>query len=212
MFIAAGVTDALDGFIAKHFNVRTTLGGYLDPLADKALLMIGLCHARLSQDHIEDWLVILIVFRDVLIIGGAILYQTLTQSLTMQPLWISKINTVAQIMLAALAARLARARHVPGPRRHCGLLTWIVAASTVRSGLALSGDLGLRASSASRTANDARSGNCDSGWSAWRCFLIALYLLRAVLLPFVAGIAIAYLLDPLCDRLERAGCSRLVAT
>ena len=101
MFIAAGVSDAIDGFIAKNFNVRTTLGGYLDPLADKALLTS--VYVTLGyEDHIEDWLVILIVFRDVLIIGGAILYQTLTQALTMQPLWISKINTVAQIMLAAL--------------------------------------------------------------------------------------------------------------
>src|SRR5215510_16304258 len=50
-------------------------------------------------------------------------------------------------------------------------------------------------------------------WLLWLAlFLISLYLLRAVLLPFVAGIAIAYLLDPICDRLERAGCSRLIAT
>jgi cardiolipin synthase (CMP-forming) len=134
VFIFAGVTDALDGFIAKHFNVRTTLGGYLDPLADKALLMS--VYVTLGyQDHIEDWLVILIVFRDVLIIGGAILYQTLTQSLTMEPLWISKINTVAQIMLAAVALGLL-GFHIPGHDVIVEFFTWIVAASTAGSGLA----------------------------------------------------------------------------
>src|SRR5262245_15242483 len=134
VFIIAGVTDALDGFIAKHFNVRTTLGGYLDPLADKALLTS--VYVTLGyQDHIEDWLVILIVFRDVVIIGGAILYQTLTQSLTMEPLWISKINTVAQITLAAVLLGLL-AFQIDGHWVTVELLTWIVAASTAGSSLA----------------------------------------------------------------------------
>jgi cardiolipin synthase (CMP-forming) len=134
VFILAGVTDAIDGFIAKHFDVRTTLGGYLDPLADKALLMS--VYVTLGyRDHIENWLVILIVFRDVLIIGGAILYQTLTQSLTMQPLWISKINTVAQIMLAALLLGLLGFK-IEGYGAIVQALTWFVAASTVASGAA----------------------------------------------------------------------------
>ena len=134
VFISAGVTDALDGFIAKHFNVRTTLGGYLDPLADKALLTS--VYVTLGyEDHIADWLVILIVFRDVLIIGGAILYQTLTQALTMQPLWISKINTVAQIILAALLLGLL-GYGIQEDRGIVQALTWFVAASTVASGFA----------------------------------------------------------------------------
>ncbi|MGE0117111.1 MAG: CDP-alcohol phosphatidyltransferase family protein [Dongiaceae bacterium] len=101
VFAAAGVSDALDGFIAKQFGLRTVLGGFLDPLADKALLM-SVYVALGYRDQVETWLVIIIVSRDILIIGGAILYQTLTQSLTMQPLFISKINTGAQIALAAL--------------------------------------------------------------------------------------------------------------
>jgi cardiolipin synthase len=134
VFVAAGVSDALDGFIAKHFDVRTTLGGYLDPLADKALLTS--VYVTLGyRDQIEDWLVILIVFRDVLIIGGAILYQTLTQSLTMQPLWISKINTVAQIALAALLLGLL-GFGISNDHGTVLFLTWFVAASTVASGAA----------------------------------------------------------------------------
>ena len=101
LFVVAGVSDALDGFIAKHFRVQSVLGAYLDPLADKALLTS--VYVTLGyQGQIVSWLVILVVFRDVLIIGGAILYQTLTQSLKMQPLFVSKINTTAQIALAAV--------------------------------------------------------------------------------------------------------------
>lgn len=101
MFVAAGVSDALDGFIAKHFAARSVIGGYLDPLADKALLTS--VYVTLGYvGHMASWLVILVVFRDVLIIGGAILYHTLTGKLTMQPLFVSKINTTAQIALAAV--------------------------------------------------------------------------------------------------------------
>ena len=101
VFAAAGVSDAIDGFIAKNFGARTVIGGFLDPLADKALL-VSVYVTLGYRGQVETWLVILIVFRDVLIIGGAILYQTVTQSLTMQPLLISKVNTAAQIILAIL--------------------------------------------------------------------------------------------------------------
>jgi len=101
VFAAAGASDALDGFIAKQFGLRTVIGGFLDPLADKALLMS--VYITLGyRGQVDNWLVILIVSRDILIVGGAILYQTVTQSLTMQPLLISKINTAAQITLAVL--------------------------------------------------------------------------------------------------------------
>ena len=101
LFIAAGVSDALDGYLARILRSRTLLGAYLDPLADKALLT----SVYVSMGYVEEmpkWLVILVVFRDVLIVGGAILYQTLTQRLKMEPLFISKVNTTAQIALAAL--------------------------------------------------------------------------------------------------------------
>jgi cardiolipin synthase len=132
VFVAAGVSDAIDGFIAKHFGARTVLGGYLDPLADKALL-VSVYITLGYRGQIENWLVILVVFRDVLIIGGAILYQTMTQSLKMQPLFISKINTAAQIALAAiLLGKLGL-----GVVNDYGLtlaLVYVVAASTLLSG------------------------------------------------------------------------------
>lgn len=131
LFIAAGVSDAVDGFIAKRFNIETTLGKFLDPLADKALLVstyITLGNIGL----IEIWLVIMVVFRDALIIGGAILYETLTHSLTVEPLMISKINTVAQIGLAA-AALGVKAYGVNGGMIIDILIT-VVAATTLLSG------------------------------------------------------------------------------
>lgn len=99
VFVAAGVSDAVDGFIAKRFNARTTLGGYLDPIADK-ILLVSVYVTLGSVGWIDDWLVIMVVFRDVLILGGAILFYMVTQSLAMQPIFISKVNTAAQIVLA----------------------------------------------------------------------------------------------------------------
>jgi cardiolipin synthase (CMP-forming) len=131
LFIFAGVSDALDGFLARRLGNRSVLGAYLDPLADKALLTsvyVSLGYVA----HMPNWLVILVVFRDVLIIGGAILYQTLTQRLKMQPLFISKVNTLAQITLAALIlAQLGLGFDSHGAD---SILTYIVAATTLASG------------------------------------------------------------------------------
>ena len=100
LFIAAGISDAVDGFIAKHFNAETAFGKFLDPLADKALLVC--VYVSLAQaDLLAIWLAIMVVFRDAVIVGGAMLFHTLTYSLTMRPLRISKVNTAAQIVLAA---------------------------------------------------------------------------------------------------------------
>ena len=101
LFLGASVSDAVDGFIAKRFDRETMLGGYLDPLADKALL-VSVYITLGVLDHLALWLVILVVFRDILIIGGALLLWLLARSFTIQPLMISKVNTVAQIVLAAV--------------------------------------------------------------------------------------------------------------
>jgi len=106
IFIAAGVSDAIDGFIAKRFNARTEFGAYLDPLADKTLL-VGTYLTLGWLGHIPAWLVILVVFRDFLIIGGALVVQVLTQSFRARPMMISKVNTALQIALVTLVlARL----------------------------------------------------------------------------------------------------------
>lgn len=100
VFVAAGASDAVDGFLAKRLNAQTELGKVLDPLADKALLVS--VYVTLGQaGHLPTWLVILVVFRDVLIVGGIILTQSLGYTVRMRPLVISKVNTAAQILLAA---------------------------------------------------------------------------------------------------------------
>jgi len=101
VFVIAGVSDALDGFIAKQFDMETELGKFLDPIADKALL-VSVYVSLGIEGFIPSWLVIMVVFRDVAIVGGALLLETMTHSLTMRPLMISKVNTTLQIVLAAV--------------------------------------------------------------------------------------------------------------
>lgn len=142
IFLLAGLSDAVDGLVAKHYRVTSQVGSFLDPLADKALL-IGVYITLGSLGHIPLWLVILIVFRDVLIVGGALLFQTLTHSLKMEPLFISKVNTAAQIALAGFVlARLGL--EIPGGWFET-LLIYGVAATTLASGAAYVVKWGLRA-------------------------------------------------------------------
>ncbi|KAF0115877.1 MAG: CDP-diacylglycerol--glycerol-3-phosphate 3-phosphatidyltransferase [Rhodospirillaceae bacterium] len=101
LFAAAALTDAVDGAIAKLFNACTRIGGYLDPLADKALL-VGVYVSLGFADHLPRWLVILVVFRDIVIVGGAVLYELAIGHLVMRPLLISKVNTLGQIVLASM--------------------------------------------------------------------------------------------------------------
>ena len=100
-FILAGISDAVDGFLARQFNLRSVLGSYLDPLADKILLVsIYITFAVLNE--IPLWIAILVVSRDILIIGAVILAAMLGQPVEMRPRIISKANTAAQIVLAGL--------------------------------------------------------------------------------------------------------------
>jgi len=133
IFVAAGVSDALDGFIAKRFDLVTKLGSYLDPIADKALLVSTFVILGQSG-QVETWLVILVVFRDVLIIGGTILFHTLGRPVEMRPLLISKFNTLMQIVLVSMV--LAKAGIGVPDYGSIPVLVYLVAATTVLSGLA----------------------------------------------------------------------------
>lgn len=100
LFIAAGITDAVDGAVARLANARTRLGTWLDPLADKALL-VSVYVTLAALGHLPVWLVVLVTLRDVVIVLYAVVY-VLAGSFRGTPLFISKINTAAQLMLAAL--------------------------------------------------------------------------------------------------------------
>jgi cardiolipin synthase (CMP-forming) len=111
-FIVAGVSDGVDGYIARQFNLQTELGTYLDPLADKALLMSIFVVLGVSQ-VIPTWLVILVVTRDVLIISAVVLSWAMEKPVAMQPLFVSKANTAVQIVFAVVVlTMLSTALHL----------------------------------------------------------------------------------------------------
>jgi cardiolipin synthase len=99
VFLLAGVSDAVDGFIAKHFDQSTELGAYLDPLADK-LLIVSIFVALGVRGALPSWLVIAVVSRDILIVLGVMLSWLLDHPMRISPFVVSKANTVAQIVLA----------------------------------------------------------------------------------------------------------------
>lgn len=101
LFLVAGVSDAVDGFLAKRFGMTTELGAYLDPLADKALI-VSIYLALGVNGFIPRWLVIMVVSRDILIVGGIMLSWVMGSPLKIKPLLVSKLNTVAQILFACV--------------------------------------------------------------------------------------------------------------
>ncbi len=101
LFLVAGVSDGVDGFLAKHFGMASELGAHLDPLADKALI-VSMYVALGITEVIPRWLVILVVSRDILIVGGVMLAWFLDKPITVRPVLVSKLNTVAQIIFVCL--------------------------------------------------------------------------------------------------------------
>jgi cardiolipin synthase len=99
VFIMAGVGDGIDGYIARRYDMKTQLGAYLDPLADK-LLLVSIYLTLGFLQHMPAWLVILVASRDVLIVGAVILSWIMNKPIKVQPLMISKINTAFQIIFA----------------------------------------------------------------------------------------------------------------
>jgi cardiolipin synthase len=101
LFLAAGISDAVDGFLAKRFGMATELGAYLDPLADKAML-VSIYVALGITDAVPRWLVILVVSRDIMIVSAVMLSWLVDKPVPLRPLPVSKLNTVAQIALACV--------------------------------------------------------------------------------------------------------------
>ena len=130
VFLLAGLTDAADGFLAKRYGWNTELGAYLDPIADKALLVSIYVTLGLAG-HLPVWLVIAVVSRDILIVGAVVLSWMLSRPLTMQPLPISKANTFAQIVLAGLV--LAELGIGLGLKPVISVLIWVTGALTIVS-------------------------------------------------------------------------------
>jgi cardiolipin synthase (CMP-forming) len=126
-FLIAGISDAVDGFVARQFDQRSELGAYLDPMADK-LLLVSVFVVLGYMGDLPLWLVIAAVSRDALIVGAVLLSTIMGKPVAMKPLYVSKANTLVQIVLAAIVlAELAFGTGF-GPVRQalillCGLLT-----------------------------------------------------------------------------------------
>lgn len=96
--LIAGVSDILDGMLARILGDQTKLGKYLDPIADKVLLVT--LYITMGVYHLVPlWLVILVVFRDFLIIGGALMVLIFDVKFNIRPIMISKFNTLLQLVL-----------------------------------------------------------------------------------------------------------------
>ena len=131
LFLLAGASDAIDGYIAKALNQTSTLGIYLDPLADKALIVSVYLTLGL-RGMIEDFVVILVIFRDVLIVGGLLLLLVLRKHWEVRPVLVSKVNTGVQIFLAG--AVLAQSGLSMAMAEIVQIATYAVVATTVGSG------------------------------------------------------------------------------
>ncbi|MGD8497741.1 MAG: CDP-alcohol phosphatidyltransferase family protein [Chromatiales bacterium] len=142
LFFLAGASDALDGYLARRHDWGTPLGAFLDPLADKALMMTSYV-AIAWQGQLPWWLSALVVLRDVLIMTGSLIYRRLTGELEMAPTSISKLNTALQIALVLLVLIHQGLLPVAGVAISVGV--WLVAATTLASGLVYVAVWGARA-------------------------------------------------------------------
>lgn len=130
VFMLAGISDAADGYLAKRYGWATELGAYLDPIADKALLVAIYVTLGLAGE-LPVWLVIVVATRDVLIVGAVILAWIMSRPVEMKPLAVSKINTFSQITLAGLVlAKLGLGLEFGGL---VSLFVWLTGGTTILS-------------------------------------------------------------------------------
>ena len=152
MMIAAGASDAVDGYIARAFGHKSLVGAYLDPMADK-LLLITTLGILTYEGHLPVWLMALVFGRDVAIVVTVAAFTLMKRvDLRMQPLFISKLTTFAQVALVVVVvANLAF--DLEGSRLVTGLI-WTVAAATAASWVAyfLEGLRALKAAEARPSA------------------------------------------------------------
>ena len=133
VFALAGASDAADGALARATNTQSEVGAYLDPLADKLLLVSAYAALGITK-QIPSWLVIIVISRDVLIIGGLMLAWFMDRPVQVKPLWVSKLNTVVQIYFVGLVLAQLAFSAAPGVLLDVSAL--LVAGLTMASGLA----------------------------------------------------------------------------
>ena len=136
-FAAAGITDALDGYIARTYGQQSRLGAYLDPIADKMLLMSAYVVLAVPGLHsgalIPVWVTVLVIARDLIIVTIALIFYVALGTRRFQPHWLSKVNTIVQVVtaIAVLASGVWR-QLIP-------IVSWLpyaAGATTIGSGVA----------------------------------------------------------------------------
>jgi cardiolipin synthase (CMP-forming) len=132
LFVAAGLSDALDGWLARRYG-GNAIGALMDPVADKALL-VTMYITLATVGALPDWLAILVVFRDLLIVGGVVVLAVLGHAVVIRPLYISKLNTLMQIVLIGVS--LFEGGFGVGIPGLAVALTWSVVVTTLASGAA----------------------------------------------------------------------------
>jgi cardiolipin synthase len=133
LFTCLGLTDALDGFLARILNQQTVLGSYLDPIADKVLLTS--CFLALAiLKVIPGWLAVVVISRDVIIILGISILSIMNIAFEIQPLFVSKITTALQIAAVFFALFFQAFPFMPFDGAWLMLLYWLTALFTVLSG------------------------------------------------------------------------------
>jgi cardiolipin synthase (CMP-forming) len=133
VFIVAGLSDALDGFLARVLKQQTVLGAYLDPIADKALLASSFI--TLSVLHIiPSWLAVIVISRDFIILLGISVLSIMSISVEIRPAFVSKVTTGLQLITVLLALSF---RCLPGAIDGIWSLAlyWVTAFFTIISGL-----------------------------------------------------------------------------
>jgi cardiolipin synthase len=130
-FVVAGLTDALDGAIARMWHQQTTLGRYLDPLADKMLLTAAFV-ALAVLSWIPFWALLIVVSRDIILLIGTVVMHLTQGDFDINPTLLGKTTTFLQLVLVVLALVMVSG---VGAVPHFDAAVWVVAAVTVVSGL-----------------------------------------------------------------------------
>ena len=141
LFLIGGLSDGLDGFLARRYKWESELGVILDPMGDKLMMLSA--YLLLGWHHLLPWwLVSLVIFRDLIIVAGTLLYQQFIGDAKLKPLFISKLNTVFQILLV-LTIMLAQVIKID--LLIVDSLLWLVVITTLMSGYAYMNTWGRRA-------------------------------------------------------------------
>lgn len=130
-FLAASISDGIDGYIARHFNQKSQLGAILDPLADKALLLSAIITLSFVQveglGRLPLWFLVLVLSRDAILVAGFICLHLFTRHIKVRPHWSGKLSTFLQ--MAAVAIILLKLESFP--------LQWVVVAAGFFTALSL---------------------------------------------------------------------------